>query len=133
MIKKLVNTLYLENGELYVTIGGRRVLLAECRPKIEIYEHLINVKSIGIQKSYNVKKRHVVLVLCADLDFTREVNEDFLQNVTKFELSADIQRTDGVFEKILFDNINPTEIDLDNDWIFEADEYQEIVKKLIAL
>ena len=130
MRKRLIKTLYCENGKLYSTTQGRRVLLAECVPKIEIYEHTTDIPVLG--KGCVVKERHISIVLCNDMEYTRTVDVDFLRTVSRFELSADIQRTDGVYENILFDEIYPKEIDLEDSWMFEM-ENQMLIRKLLAL
>lgn len=132
MMKKLRKILTFENGELYTVTSGRRILLARCEPMIEIFEQSSNIPAIGAG-GYKVKKYHMAIILCDDLDTTRNVDEDFLRAVTGFELYADIQRQDGVFENIVFDNLTPTEIDLDGEWKFEINGQPELVKKLMAI
>ena len=88
-------------------------------------------KVLGRQ-SYTVKKRHISIVICSDMEYTRDVDEKFLRTVSQFELSADIQREDGVFENIVFDSLYPVEIDLDIDWIFET-ENQTLIRKLLEV
>lgn len=131
MTKCLIQTLLFENGELYGIVRGRRILLAQCDPKVEIYEHSTDVPMPGMQR-YRVKKRQTGMVLCPSPDTTRQIDEGFLRAVTRFEVFADIQREDGIFEKIRFDNLIPNEIDLDGDWKFEVGE-NEIIKRLLAL
>lgn len=131
-MRRLLKTLYLENGELYATIGDNRALLANCETKVEIYEDIHNIKSIGV-KGYNAKTRHITLVLCNDMVFTREVNIDLLNKITEFNLLADIQRQDGIFERLTFDNLIPDELDLDGEWSFEVSPYSDITKKLLSI
>ncbi len=132
MAKRLIKTIQLEHGELYGIVGGRRILLAKCEPRAEILEHSTNVPILGAQ-SYQVKKRHIGIVLCPSPDTAGEIDETYLQAVTHFELSADLQRTDGIFENVLFDTLIPREIDLDGDWTFGLPERTELLKKLLKL
>ena len=44
---RLLLTLPCENGELFYCLSGRRIALARCKPKIEIYEHTAQVRAIG--------------------------------------------------------------------------------------
>ena len=74
MKKRLVKTLHFENGKLYAATQGRRILLAECQPKVEIYEHETDIPVLGRQ-SYTVKKRHISIVICSDMEYTRDVDE----------------------------------------------------------
>lgn len=129
MRKRIIKTIHLEQGELYGIIGGRRILLAKCNPRVEIMEHSTSVPMLGAQ-SYQIKRRHIGIVLCPSPDTAREIDEVFLQTVTRFELSADMQRTNGIFENLIFDVLIPREIDLDGDWIFEVAEQSEAFKRL---
>ncbi|MDO4301245.1 MAG: hypothetical protein Q4D26_07645 [Clostridia bacterium] len=130
-MKKLLKTLFLENGELYSIIDNRRTILAHCKPKIEIYEDATNISTIG--KGYKVKKKRLSIILCNDLELTREVDENYFHKVIRFELVGDFQRTDGVFERLTFDSLTPMEIDLDGDWSFEIIGESEFIKKLLTL
>ncbi|GFI33094.1 hypothetical protein IMSAGC013_04501 [Lachnospiraceae bacterium] len=130
MKKRMIKSIPLEQGELYGIISGRRILLAKCNPRVEIMEHSTNVPILGAQ-SYQIKKRHIAIVLCPSPDAAREIDEAFLQTVTRFELSADMQRTDGIFENLIFDALTPREIDLDGDWIFETEEQSNAFKRLM--
>ena len=132
MIRKLLRTVPLENGELYGIVGSRRILLANCQPKVEVYEHSTRVTSIG-RHSYDVKSNHAVLVLCPDPETTREVNAEFLQTVSQFDLRAEIQREDGVFEVIMFENLYPNEIELGGDWEFELTDPEKIARKFLTI
>lgn len=131
MIRRLIKTLYFECGKLYIILEGRRILLANCEPKIEIFEHSTKVPILGKQGG-SVKKHHITVVICGNLDFTREIDEEFLQSVTSFELTADIQREDGIFENIAFDKLDVSEIDLDGDWTFEIKGQADLIRKLLT-
>lgn len=117
-MKTLIKTIHLENGELYGTIHGNRVKVAGCVPRIEVYEESTYISTIG--KGYKVKKKHYKIVLCSDLDFTRPIDEKYLTDVIRFELIADRQREDGIFERLKLDSLIPIEIDLDGEWEFEV-------------
>lgn len=128
-MRTLIKTLCAESGELYAVIDGRRILLAKCRPVVEVYEHTVTVPLLGA-KSYGVKSYHSAIALCPDPETTRDVAADYFRGVTRFELSADIQRSDGIFERIRFD-LTPEEIDLCGTWRFGVDGSPEIINKLL--
>ena len=130
MQKRLLLTLLCETGELYIITNSRRVKLADCKPAIEIYEVSSAVPILG--RSCEVK-RYAALVLCEDMDFTRSVDETFLHTVSGFELSADVQRKDGVFEVVHFPNLLPSDIELGGTWTFEIQASPEQIRKLLAL
>lgn len=131
MVQRLLKTLYCEQGKLYTIVEDRRILLAHCRPKLEILQQESSIPAIG--RECKVKKLHVVLALCADMDFTRQVDPDFLQTVTRFELSADIQRTDGIFETMQFDHLMPDELELGGEWEFVVDMQPDEIRRLLTI
>ena len=114
----LLKTIPLSDGRLYATTGGMRCLLASTVPVLEVYENETTVPILG--KGRQVKKRSYSLVLRKDSEFTREVDIEYLQSVTAFDLTAQVQRADGVFEVITFNNIEPESINPDGDWVFNA-------------
>ena len=114
----LLKTIPLSDGRLYATAGGMRRLLASTVPVLEVYENETTVPILG--KGRQVKKRSYSLVLCKDSEFTREVDNEYLQSITAFDLTAQVQRADGVFEVITFNNIEPESIQSDGDWVFNA-------------
>ena len=114
----LLQTIQLSDGELYATTNNRRCLLSTTVPVLEVYENETTVPILG--KGRQIKKMSYSLVLCKDSEFTREVDLEYLQSVTAFDLTAQVQRTDGVFEVITFNNIEPESIQTGGDWVFNA-------------
>ena len=55
---RLLLTLPCENGELFYCLSGRRIALARCKPKIEIYEHTTRVRVIedSVDSAYVYRK-----------------------------------------------------------------------------
>lgn len=129
-MQRLIKTICCENGELYSTSNARRVLLARCGVRLEIMEDSQDIPMLG---GYKVKRRHVMIVLCSDMEFTRKADVDFLKTVTAYDLSVDIQRQDGVYEPIPITNIRPEEIDLDGEWKFEVEGRPDLFRKLLSL
>ena len=114
----LLQTIPLSDGELYATTDNRRCLLSTTVPVLEVYEKEIAVPIMG--RGRTVKKTAYSLILCKDNVFTREVDNEYLQSVTAFDLMAQMQRADGVFEVITFNNKAPESINPDGDWVFNA-------------
>lgn len=123
-MKRLVNTIYLENSELYTISNGRRIKLADCSARVEIYEHSEQIRTVG-NLMCNVKKRHIKIVLCGEFNFTRAVDSDYIKTVTAFEICGDLQREDGIFERKCINGLIPLEIDLDGEWMFEITEAKD--------
>ena len=114
----LLKTIPLSDGRLYATTGGMRRLLASTVPVLEVYENETTVPILG--NGRQIKKRSYSLVLCKDNEFTREVDNEYLKNITAFDLTTQVQRADGVFEVITFNNIEPESIQTGGDWVFNA-------------
>lgn len=119
MERHLIKTVNLQNGKLYEIIGGDRFLLANCDIKLEIYEEWYNVPVLG---GCGVKKHKVQLSICDNLDATRPIDVESLNNVQGFNIQAEYRRTDGVFETMRFYNITPLDIELGGKWVFEVNE-----------
>ncbi len=56
----------------------------------------------------------------------------YFRTVKRFDLSADFQRTDVLFETLYFDALIPEEIDLDWDWTFLVLDNPELLKKALT-
>lgn len=130
-MKTLKRTIYGENGGLYYTKDGKRKVLVKCTPKLELYEETKSVPILG-NAVCPVKKRYIRLVICVDMDYSREPDENLLCGISSFEPSADFERSDGYFETICFCGLVPVEICLDGDWIFSFYGL-ETLKKLLKL
>lgn len=122
----LIRTIDTENGKLYTISNGRRLPLADCTVKIQIYESRTNIPVLG--KGSGVKKLYASLFVCGDIEGVREITAEFLKTVSRFEATADILRQDGIFERVYFDNIQPTEINLDGEWEFEISDIETVKK-----
>ena len=120
-IRKLVKTIMCDNGDLYGTVNGQRILLAKCRPKIEILELEF------------IKNNYQTHILCGIPEFTRKPDCDFLDVYTIFGIETDIQHTDGTFERIYIDDIAPLEIDPDGEWVFTVLFQPELTNKFLLV
>lgn len=129
-MKRLLVTIPCENGKLFYVSSGRRILLADCTADLKIYEHTSQTKAIS---GVGVKPIYAALALCDASEFTRPVDDTFLNTVDCFDLSADIQCQSGVFEVFHFRNIQPEEIDTDGRWVFSLNEKQELYRKLLTI
>jgi hypothetical protein len=128
-MRTLIKTLTGESGEIYAIRSGQRILLAKCEPEIRVYEHSQRVSALGV-RSYRVKTRSEVTVICAEPECTREVDAHFLQGVSRFELAVDLQTASGDFRRFTWDAA-PTEIDLRGDWEFEVIGQGDLARDLL--
>lgn len=127
---KIINRLGLEEAELYATIDNNRVMLARCNAKMELHEESENIKVMGSQNC-KVKKRKFTIVLCDDMEYTRDVTIDILKIIRDYGLKFEVQREDGVFECFYIDGLVPKKIDIDGEWVFDVEYLPDEVKKLI--
>jgi hypothetical protein len=130
-MKTLIKAIEAERGELFAVRKGQRALLAAVKPLIRIYEHETSVPILG-ETRYTVKTRSFSLIICPGENAAQKVDVDFLRDVRCFDLAADISRQNGEFERVLFSNITPLEINLPGDWVF-SDEGPAVIAKLLSM
>ena len=116
---------------MFVIKGEQRLLLASCQAKLCFYELSQKVAVLG-RTDCQLKVSTTLVVECSNLETTRSIDAEFLNGASRYELRTNIQRSDGVFERITFDSLHPFEIDLHGDWEFEVIGQHDLVKKLAA-
>ena len=129
---KIINRLGLEKAELYVTIDNNRVMLANCEAKMELYEESENIKVLNSQNC-KVRKRKFTIILCDDMEYTRDITIDILRKIKDYSLKFDLQRDDGIFESFYIDRLVPKEIDIDGEWVFDVEDIPNEVKKMCTI
>ncbi|MBQ9879003.1 MAG: hypothetical protein IJM45_01080 [Clostridia bacterium] len=127
----LINTLRGERGELYFRKGGRRVRLASCSPKIEIWQEETSAPCIGGETL--IRRLFFSVVICGDTILTRDVDEAFIRSVEGFDLNVELQRTDGNYKLVKITDLPLHEYDATaNRWTFVTNAYQSAnVKHLL--
>ncbi|MDO4765170.1 MAG: hypothetical protein Q4A29_03850 [Eubacteriales bacterium] len=118
-MKILIDTIKTENAELYSIENGKRYLYAKPVAKIEHYEEQTKMALLG-SLSCKVRKRRITLAVLGV-----HATIEKLEKITRFELIADIQRPDGVYQRIRFDKLIPVDLDLDGEWTFETELPEE--------
>lgn len=127
---KIINKLALEEAELYATIDNNRIKLAGCNAKMELYEESQNIKVLGYQNC-KVRKRRFTIVLCDDMEYTRDITMDILKKLRDYVLKFELQREDGVFECFYINNLVPKDIEMGGEWVFDVEDLPVEVEKLI--
>ena len=115
---------------MFCTSSGQRTRLAGCDVKLEVMENSQDIPLLG---GYKVKKYQVTVILCSNMEFTCPVDVDFLKTVTAYDLSTDVQRSDGIFENFALGNLIPTELEIGGEWSFELPFQPELAKRLLSL
>lgn len=124
---RLIKTLTCERGELYVTSAGRRFLLANFKGRIEIFENMRLVPRLGtLQKG--TKKIYASIMICGNLEYQREVDDDFIDSGKVFDAVADVEGEKIIFSGMTFEDSDPIE----NELIFNITDL-ELIQKLLML
>lgn len=129
---KIINRLGFEEAELYVTIDNNRVILARCEAKLELCEESENIKVLN-SRSCKVKKRKFAIILCDDMEYTRDITIDTLRKIKDYGLKFDLQKENGIFESFYIDRLVPKEIDIDGEWVFDVDDIPNEVKEIWSI
>ena len=128
-MQTLIKTLTAERANVYTVTDGRRTNFCRCPITVEIYEISQKIPVLG-KIGYEVKLQHSAELQC---ESTPKVDADFFNKVSRFEVVGDIQRTDGIFERFTFDNLNLVEFDLfAGTWVFDVVD-RNIIKKLVNI
>ncbi len=122
----LLREIPVERCELYCTVKGNRCLLARCEAEIEVYEEERAVPILG--RSRTVKKIKYSLVLCNELELTRNIEEEYLKYIEAFDLKGQIQRYDGIFESVNLNNLIPTERWSADMWEFSFEGVPDVLR-----
>ena len=115
-----------------MTIDNNRVMLANCEAKMELYEESENIKVLNSQNC-KVRKRKFTIILCDDMEYTRDITIDILRKIKDYSLKFDLQRDDGIFESFYIDRLVPKEIDIDGEWVFDVEDIPNEVKKMCTI
>jgi hypothetical protein len=130
-MKTLLKTLSAEKSKLFTVSNNRRVMLSDCPVEIDIYEVSTEVPVLGVV-GYEVKIHYNAELNCQVKETCRPVDVDFLKTVSRYEIVSDIQREDGVFVRLVFDNLCLTHYNLHGgSWFFDVTD-QNMIGKLLA-
>lgn len=128
-MKRFLKTLNFENGKIFACVDGDRYLIAEANPTAEIHELVTPVKAMG--ETGVVKSFLFSIIICPAPDFKRKIDNELLNKVSRFEITAYIFKPNGEFENIRFDDISLVEIQPDGNWTFEC-ENQQLIRKIVS-
>lgn len=130
-MERVYKTIMVNSGVLFAIVGTHRYQIAECEAEIEIREHLINVPILG--KGRVIDGRKTVLLITFTHKPKVPVN---LNEIERIEFAGEMLRSDGVYEKIVFDNcqlINELDLTAESVCTFEPMCSEATLKKLIRL
>lgn len=125
-MNRIIKTVPVKNGELYVISAGQRDTLAKFSGRVEIIEHTNLVPILGeIQEG--TKKIQASFIVCGNLDYQREVTEGFIHSGKAYEAVADLYGEWLCFSGLRFMDSDP----LHDELTFELTD-RELIKKLLT-
>lgn len=116
--RTLVKTYVSDGLEVFITLDGKRIKLADCKGRFELYENKTEIPILG-SRVCNFKISRFAVVQCSDLDLTRRIDADMISKASAFDLSLEYERNDGTFERVNLLGVYPIEIDPMGEWSFE--------------
>ncbi len=115
-----------DNGELYMTSGGRRYCIARFSGRVEIEERQNRVARLGtLQKG--IKRIFASFVVCGDVDFHNGFGFDAVDSGKVFEAQAVVSGERLAFAGLRFEDSDP----LENELVFEIPDL-ELIQKLLV-
>lgn len=130
-MKRVIKTIPVKQGKLYVSADGSRYLLADCTATIEIVEEVAELPVLG--------KGKVITRRAATILITFEHNPRFTADpltLNGFGFQGEMLRRDGIYEQIDFDHcLLVSDLDLTEagECTFEIQCSQEQLRRLRAL
>lgn len=127
-MKRVIKTIDIEKGILYVRTNDYRYRFAKCNAEIEIIEEFTNIPCLG--KGNIIKSRNLCMLITVN-HFERNLD---IESVEAFDFVGEILRKDGIYEKIQFVNcLVATELDLTQEGVceFEVNCTKELMRKLM--
>lgn len=132
IVEEVIATLHPENGEVFILSAGRRCKFAECSLRIDVVQRAITFKARN-PKGYDVKRRYVSLVFCLGPKMAAGITDEAFQSAEGYEIYCEIERSDGIYEKIKMDKLLEESVDLyKNEWKFRIED-TETIRKLIKM
>ena len=124
-IGEIIKVIPANNGELYMTSGGRRYYIARFSGRVEIEEKQAQVAILGtLQKG--TKRIFASFVVCGDIDFQSGFGFDSVDSGKVFEAWAIVSGERFTFAGLRFEDSDP----LKNELIFEITDLELIQKML---
>lgn len=124
-IGETIKVIPANNGEMYMTSGGRRYCIAKFSGRVEIEEKQAQVAILGtLQKG--IKRIFASFVICGDIDFQNGFGFDSVDSGKVFEAQAIVSGERLAFAGLRFEDSDP----LKNELIFEITDLELIQKML---
>ncbi len=125
-MERIIKTLPMSDGQLYMTSAGQRHRLADFAGVVEIVERQTRVPMLG-HVQHGVKSVFASFVICNEVDFAAGYDYQAILSGRVFDASAFVGN-----EKLLFSGLQYQDSDpLTNRLTFEIADL-ELIQKLLA-
>ncbi len=125
-IGETIKVIPANDGELYMTSGGRRYCIARFSGRVEIEEKQTRVAILGtLQKG--TKRIFASFVVCGNVDFQRGFGFESIDSGKVFEARAIVSGERLAFAGLRFEDSDP----LKNELVFEIPDL-ELIQKMLA-
>lgn len=115
-----------DDGELYMTSGGRRHCIASFSGRVEIEEKQAQVAILGTMQK-GTKRISASFVGCGDVDFQRGFGFDSIDSGKVFKAKASVCGERLAFAGLRFEDSDP----LKNELVFGISDL-ELIQKMLA-
>ena len=80
-----------------------------------------------------MKNRYLSVVFCLDPEMAAGITDEIFKSINKYEISCEIEKNIGSYERIKFDKLLEESIDLyKNEWEFRIEDI-ETIKRLMKM
>ena len=123
---EIIKIIPANDGELYMTSGGRRCRIASFSGRVEIEERQAQVAILGTMQK-GAKRIYASFIVCGDMDFQKGFGFDAVHGGRVFEAQAGVCGERLAFAGLRFEDSDP----LRNELIFEIPDL-ELVQELLS-
>ena len=123
---RIIKAIPVTDGLLYVISAGRRLPLAKFSGRVEVTENTKLVPILGtVQKG--TKAVYASFIICGNLEYQREITDDFIHSGKVYEATANVEREYIQFAGLQFEDSDPVK----NELVFRIAD-MELIQKLLA-
>lgn len=94
--------------------------IASCKAVVEVVER--SRSATADSGPYEIVDKIYSLIICKDMNFCVPVDYDFLKDVQRYFIKADILQSNGETRSFCSDSIIPVRLELDGEWKFRVIE-----------
>lgn len=124
-MEKIIKTISVSDGELFVTSAGQRLPLARFDGRVEIIEKTNIVRVLGTTQK-GTKTIHASFIVCGNIEYQQEVPDGYIHAGKVYDAVADTAGRRLQFAGLRFTDSDPFE----NELTFEITDL-ELIQALL--